>query len=121
MQAMPLAFASLRSDIGRERDAMTTDGQRKTFATLLALLGLILFGIAKFAPLPHRPTPASLFLMGVGACLLFLAARLMPGPKGGGDQSGFVSRWMNGRVVLMFAGILFLLAYGLWAVFTGSL
>ncbi len=100
---------------------MTTDGQRKLFALLLALLGLFLFAIVKFAPLPHRPTPTSVILMVAGACLLFLAARLLPRPETESDEAGPVSRWMHGRIVLMFAAVLFLLAYGLWAMLTGSI
>jgi hypothetical protein len=100
---------------------MTADGQRRMLAILLALFGLFLFGVVKFAPLPHRPTPASVFLMVAAACLLFLAGRILPRREDEGDQPGSVSRWMNGRIVLMFAAILFLLTYGLWAMFTGSL
>ena len=100
---------------------MTTDGQRKLLAILLFLLGLFLFGVVKFAPLPHRPTPASAFLMLLAAALLYIAARLFPTPERDADDEGPVARWAHGRIVLMFAAILFLLAYGLWAMFTGSL
>ena len=99
---------------------MTTDGQRRLSALLLAFIGLFLFGVVKFAPLPHRPTPSSVFLMLAAAGLLFIAARLVTHPSEG-DEPGLVERWANGRIVLMFAGILFLLGYGLWAMFTGSL
>ena len=100
---------------------MTTDGQRKLFALLLALLGLVLFGIVKFAPLPHRPTPTSVSLLLIATCLLFAAARIVPTPKLEADEPGPFARWMNGRIVLMFGATLLLLAYGLWAMFTGSL
>lgn len=95
--------------------------QRNTLALLLVLIGLFLFAAVKFAPLPHRPTPASLFLMASASALWFLAARLMPGRGVGDSLHGEISRWANGRIVLMFAATLFLLAYGLWAMFTGSL
>ena len=99
---------------------MTIEGQRKLFAILLALLGLFLFGVVKFAPLPHRLTPTSVALLVVATCLLFAAARLMPGRGGDDSLQGEISRWANGRIVLMFAATLFLLAYGLWVMFTAS-
>ena len=121
-EALLLARELRRSGLGRQEGRATiTDGQRKIVAALLALLGLFLFGVVEFAPLPHRPTPASVFLMLVAACLLFIAARLFARPGDEGDELGLVARWANGRIVLMFAAILFLLAYGLWAMFTGSL
>lgn len=98
-----------------------SDGPRKLLALLLALLGLFVSGMVAFAQSPDRPTPASVFLMVGAACLWFLAARLLPARGGQRDEPGFVSRLAHGRMVLMFGAILFLLAYGLWAMFTASL
>ncbi|HEY5723120.1 MAG TPA: hypothetical protein VIT45_12435 [Allosphingosinicella sp.] len=100
---------------------MPTDGQRKLLAYLLASLGLFLFAAVKFAPLPHRATPASVFLLTAGGLLLFAAAGLCPRRDPEDDEPGLLESWMQGRIVLMFAATLFLLAYGLWAMFTGPL
>ena len=99
---------------------MTTDGQRKLFALILGLLGLILFAAVKFAPLPHRPTPASIFLMVLGAGFWFAAARVMPDRQRDEDDGAF-ARWELGRFLLIFAAILLLLGYGLWAMIGDSL
>lgn len=96
------------------------DGRRKLLSILLGLLGLFLFGVVKFAPLPHRPTPASIVLMLAAAGFLFLAARLMPGPEADSNDPGSVAHWAHGRIVLAAASILALLGYGLWTMFTGS-
>jgi hypothetical protein len=98
---------------------MKADGQRKLFALILALLGLGLFVAVKFAPLPHRSTPASIFLLVLAAGIWFAAARVMPDPQRDEDDGRF-ARWAHGRFLLIFAATLVLLGYGLWAMFTGS-
>lgn len=123
MQAMHLAFAFHTSNYGRggTESAMTTGGQQKLFAYILALLGLglFLFGVVVLE-LPHQTTPASAFLTLAGGCLLAIAPRLYPRKEGEEDEPGLLASWMNGSILMMFAGILLLLAYGLWTMFTGG-
>ena len=92
-------------------------------AALLGLLALFLFVSVKAQS--GQPTPTPILLLVAVSCLFLLSGRLWPSREtdieSESGDAGLLPDWVQGRIVLMFAGILFLLAYGLWAMFTGSL
>jgi hypothetical protein len=101
------------------------EDQRKGIASLLFTLGIALFLVVTATAPSHPKTAAPAILMLVAGSICLVAGRIWPSR---GDRSflesedpGLSYPWIQQRTFMIFAGILFLLGFGLWGMFTGSL